>query len=145
MFAGSGSPISETMVTRVARMAARTARGAVVKLYLMVISRQASAYCDACGEPRPRDTTTLPSTDSAREAERPAARLQRVLGWAWVAFLLLVVGYATVEGERVLAELDSLKVLAAYSTGVRRMVRPERVVPAAAAHPRQSPSATRVP
>jgi hypothetical protein len=73
------------------------------------------------------------------------ARLHALLVWIWVAFLLVVVAYATVAGERVVAELDTLKVLAAYSTGVRRIVRPERAAPEADARANQSSSATRVP
>ena len=76
---------------------------------------------------------------------RVPARFHAVLVWTWVALLLLVVGYAIAEGEHMLAKLETLKVLAAYSTGVRRLVRPDLVAPAPAAQPSQSSNATRVP
>ena len=147
MFAGSGSPTSGMTVARLAQVAAGIARGAAAKVRRLVAPK-ASAYCDPCSDLPAHDKTALGSTaatDSALDPEHRPVRFQSVLGWAWVVFLLLVIGFATVESERVLAELDSLKVLAAYSTGVRRIVRPDRVVPAADAQPRQSPSATRVP
>ena len=148
MLASSGTPTSGIPIARLARLAAGIARLAASKARRWTASQKAGAHCGTCEALPPADSVTqspVGRTMPMDEGERIPARFHTVLVWIWVALLLIVVGYAAVEGEHVLAELDTLKVLAAYSTGVRRLVRPDPVVPAAAAQRRQSPSATRVP
>jgi len=134
---------------RLARAAAAIARFASSKASRAGGPPGASAHYRAC-DGRPRvDSIARPSgggrTKPLSDDERAPAPFHAVLVWIWVALLLLIVGYAIAEGEHVLAKLDTLKVLAAYSTGVRRLVRPDVVTPAAATQPRQSSNATRVP
>jgi hypothetical protein len=148
MLASSGTPTGGITIARLSRLAAGIARLAASKARRWTASQKAGAHCGTCATLFPTDSGARPPirhTKPADDGERVSARFHTILVWVWVALLLIVVGYATVEGEHVLAELDTLKVLAAYSTGVRRLVRPDAVVPAAAAQRRQSPSATRVP
>ena len=145
MLADRETPTSGMTIARVARIAVVIARFVAPKTRQACGPPGASAYCEALGGADLSTRSSVSRSQPRDDGERPPARFHTVLVWTWVALLLLVVGYAMIEGERVLAELDTLKVLAAYSTGVRRLVRPESVVPAAAAQPRQSPSATRVP
>ncbi len=148
MFATSGMPSSGITIARLARIAAAIVRRALSHGRQRARAARASAHCDACTALSANHAGTRSPARSAellKDGKRVLARVHTVLVWIWVALLLVVVGYATVEGERALAKLDALKVLAAYSTGVRRMVRPERATPAADAQPRQSSSATRVP
>ena len=148
MFASGGTSTSGIPIARFARIAVGIARLAASKARRWIASPKAGAYCGTCEAVPPADSAPRLHTGRTKpldDGERVPARFHTILVWVWVGLLLLVVGYATVEGEHVLAELDTLKVLAAYSTGVRRLVRPDPVVPAAAAQRRQSPSATRVP
>src|SRR5438552_4124358 len=148
MLASSGTPTSGIPIARLARLAAGIARLAGSKARRCTASQKAGARCGTRATLSRADPGARPPVRRAKptdDGERVPARFHTILVWVWVALLLIVVGYATVEGEHVLAELDALKVLAAYSTGVRRLVRPDPVVPAAAAQQRQSPSATRVP
>src|SRR6266700_7765117 len=112
MFANSGTPKSSVTIARLAAPRPRQSRG----------PPGASAYCGAC-----RGVHGADSTESMGDDGRVPARFHAVLVWTWVALLLLVVGYAIAEGEHMLAKLETLKVLAAYSTGVRRLVRPDLV------------------
>ena len=140
MFANSGTPKSSVSIARFGRGAAVIAQLAAPKPRQSRSPPAASAYCGACQGVHRGD-----STESMGDGGRVTARFHAVLVWTWVALLLLVVGYAVAEGEHMLAKLETLKVLAAYSTGVRRLVRPDLVAPAPAAQPRQSSNATRVP
>lgn len=152
MYAGNGNPTRRPTrgltVARLSRIALGIAQRVASKARQWIGTAEASAYCGTCVSLRPVDSNAGSSADHAEpdpDGGRLSALFQTALIWIWVAFLLLVVGYAMFEGERVLAKLDSLRVLAAYSTGVRRMVRPDRGVTEANAQPPQSPSATRVP
>jgi hypothetical protein len=149
MFANSGTPTNGMTIARLARVAAAIARFASPKASQAGGPPGASAYYGTCQGRPSVDSIARPSgggqTKPLGDDERAPAPFHAVLVWIWVGLLLLIVGYAIAEGEHVLAKLDTLKVLAAYSTGVRRFVRPDLAAPAAAVQPRQSSSATRVP
>src|SRR5204863_5183209 len=132
MLASSGTPTSGIPIARLARLGAGIARLAASKARRWTAAQKAGAHCGTRATPSPADSGARPPvrrTRPADDGERVPARFHTILVSVWVASLLIVVGYATVEGEHVLAELDTLKVLAAYSTGVRRLVRPDPVVP----------------
>src|ERR1700676_3638742 len=144
MFAASGNTSNGITVERLARMAATLARLAISRLRRLVEAPKASAYCDACAARFERDTAAPPcpsTTERARKRGDSRGGLHSVLAGAWAALLLAIVAYAVLEGEHVLAQLESLKVLAAYSTGVRRVAPSEPPEPARGGQPHQSSSA----
>jgi hypothetical protein len=148
MLASSGTSTGGMTIARLARLGVLFARFKAIRLRRWRRSATASAHCVTCAAaPRVDSSARSPPVSSGPGAGGNSilARLQALLVWIWVAFLLVVVAYATVAGEHALAKLDTLKVLAAYSTGVRRIVRPERAAPEADARVHHSSSATRVP
>jgi hypothetical protein len=147
MLASNGTSTGGMTIARLARLGAVCTQFMTTRARRWRPSLTASAHCEACANLPEVDSARSPpvTVDAVAGGKSNLARIHSLLVWIWVAFLLVVVGYATFEGERALMELDALKVLAAYSTGVRHMVRPERAAPEADARARQSSSATSVP
>lgn len=63
----------------------------------------------------PDERIAAPEDAPAGERERYWLWLDNAVTGLWVAFLLSIIAYALVEGEAVLARLDGLELLAAYS------------------------------
>ena len=51
----------------------------------------------------------------SREPEARRWRLHAIVAGLWIALSIAVIGYATLEGELALADLDGLELLAAYA------------------------------
>jgi hypothetical protein len=56
-----------------------------------------------------------PSPGPQSEPEHARPRLHAIVAGAWIVLSLLLLGYATVEGELALADLDGLQILTTYT------------------------------
>jgi len=57
-----------------------------------------------------------PERERSRETKRPRFSLHSIIAVAWIALSLVVLAYATIEGERALAEFDGYDLLALYAS-----------------------------
>ena len=58
---------------------------------------------------------SVPDPGPLREAKQHRWPLQTVIAGVWIALSILLLGYATIEGEIALADLDSLDLVTIYS------------------------------
>jgi hypothetical protein len=59
--------------------------------------------------------SSAPDPEPLRDAKPPRWPLQRIVVGVWIALSILLLGYATIEGELALADLDGLDLVRIYS------------------------------
>ena len=79
----------------------------------------------AAGPQKSRDSggrSSSPAPGPMPEAKRRRLSLHVVVAGLWITLSLILVGYATVQGEVAFAELDGLDLVAAYSSVIAPLV-----------------------